>query len=345
MTKKRVLIIYTGGTIGMQNAGQGYRPVDGFADLLARRLEGRTLSPLPDYDLIEFDELLDSANLHPEDWSHIATTIIENAPNYDGFIILHGTDTMAYTASMLSFMLQGLNKPVIVTGAQIPLIELRNDAFSNVVTSLILAGNYHIPEVCLYFNGRLLRGNRARKLKSTGFDAFDSPNFPHLGEVGINIDIRQDLVLPERATADFHQAGFQPDALAVVRMYPGICADMVKAMTASPRLKAIIIQSYGVGNPPDKNRDLIDFLEEAHTRGIVVVNVSQCIVGAVDQGVYATGSAFSRIGVVPGGDMTLEAAFTKLHYLISKGLSPQEIRKEVRLPYCGECCQLSAEET
>ncbi|WP_419799672.1 MAG: asparaginase [Terasakiella sp.] len=336
MKKPRILIVYTGGTIGMRHTDHGYEPVEGFADLLTRRLEGRTLTPLPDYDLIEFDNLIDSANLHPTDWTKIAGTIIAHKDRYDGFVILHGTDTMAYTASALSFILLGLNKPVIVTGAQIPLIELRNDAFPNVVTSLMLAADYDIPEVCLYFNGRIMRGNRCRKLKSAGFDAFDTPNFPWLGTVGINIDIRSELLLKKK-TPDFHQKEFQANSVAMLQLYPGIDARMFRGMLDSEDLKALIILSYGVGNPPNNNKGLIDFLAEAHAKGLVVLNVSQCIEGSVHQGAYATGETFNQIGVVPALDLTLEAAFTKLHFLISKGCTSELIRRELLVPYCGEC--------
>ncbi|NVK18413.1 MAG: asparaginase [Methylocystaceae bacterium] len=336
MDKKRILIVYTGGTIGMRRSPQGYVPVDGFADLLSKRLEGRTLTPLPDYDLIEYDRLIDSANVHPEDWSTIAQTILSCKDDYDGFVILHGTDTMAYTASALSFMLLGLNKPVIFTGAQIPLIELRNDAFTNVVTSLILAADYDLSEVCIYFNGRLLRGNRARKLKSTGFDAFDTPNLPWLGTVGIHIDINEHLVL-QKTAANFHDKDFSPQAVAMMHLYPGMDANMFRAMLGHADLKALILMSYGVGNPPDSNKSLIDFLSDAGDKGIALVNVSQCIVGKVTQGAYAAADRLNQLGVIPGADLTLEAAFTKLHFLVSRGCSTDTIKHELLVPYCGEC--------
>lgn len=336
MSDKRILIVYTGGTIGMRKSDRGYQPVEGFADLLSKRLEGRTLTPLPQYDLIEFDTLIDSANVTPADWSKIAACILECRDDYDGFVILHGTDTMAYTASALSFILRGLNKPVIFTGAQIPLIELRNDAFSNVVTSLILAADYSLNEVCIYFNGRIMRGNRSRKLKSAGFDAFSSPNFPWLGKVGIEITLHEALLLGPMAE-NFHQKDFLQHSVAQLQLYPGMDGAMFRAMLQSEELKALIILSYGVGNPPDSNQSLIRFLEEASAQGIVVVNVSQCVQGRVVQGAYASGDAFNRLGVVPATDLTLEAAFTKLHYLISQGLQAEEIRTQLRVPYCGEC--------
>ncbi|WP_028880052.1 asparaginase [Terasakiella pusilla] len=336
MSDKRILIVYTGGTIGMRKSDRGYQPVEGFADLLAKRLEGRTLTPLPQYDLIEFETLIDSANVTPADWSKIAACILKRKDSYDGFVILHGTDTMAYTASALSFILMGLNKPVIFTGAQIPLIELRNDAFSNVVTSLILAADYSLNEVCIYFNGRIMRGNRSRKLKSAGFDAFNSPNFPWLGTVGIDITLHEGLLLGPMME-NFHQNDFLQHSVAQLQLYPGMDGAMFRAMLQSENLKALIILSYGVGNPPDSNQSLIQFLEEASAQGIVVVNVSQCVQGRVVQGAYASGDAFNRLGVVPATDLTLEAAFTKLHYLISQGRATEDIRAQLRVPYCGEC--------
>jgi L-asparaginase len=337
MTKKRILIIYAGGTIGMQNSEHGYVPVNGFADLLEKRLQGRSLTPLPHFDLIELPDLIDSANIHPSDWTRLAKTVQENWGKYDGFVILHGTDTMSYTASALSFIMQNLSKPVILTGAQIPLIELRNDAFHNIVTSLMLAADYHIPEVCIYFNGRILRGNRSRKLKSTGFDAFDTPNFPRLGSVGINIELNTDLLLSRSKDGKFHLQPFEAHSVAIMQMYPGLDAKMFNGVIKSDELKAIVVLSYGVGNPPDKNKELIKLFADAYDKGIVVVNVSQCIEGAVSQGAYATGSTLNRVGVIPGGDMTLEAAFAKLHYMISLKLTPDEIRQDFLTPYCGEC--------
>jgi len=336
MPKSRILIVYTGGTIGMRTSDRGYEPVDGFADLLSRRLQGRTLTPLPDYDLIELETLIDSANVSPGDWRMMADIIIKHHAKYDGFVILHGTDTMAYSASALSFLLLGLNKPVIFTGAQIPLIELRNDAFSNIVTSLILAAKPEIREVCVYFNGRIMRGNRCRKLKSNGFDAFDTPNYSWLGTVGINIDINDSLLMPA-INAEFHDKPFEDNAVSMFKLYPGIDGQVFRGLLDVSELKALIVLSYGVGNPPNSNKSLIDFLSDAINKGVVVVNVSQCIEGSVHQGSYETGHTFNKIGVVPGKDLTLEAAFTKLHFLISRGYGPEDIGRELLVPYCGEC--------
>lgn len=333
--KRRVLILHTGGTIGMRASDNGYVPAAGFAQLLAQRLDSRAAGQLPDYDLVELEPLIDSANLMPADWRHIGRQLVDHWAQYDGFVVLHGTDTLAYTASMLSFMLRGADKPVIVTGSQIPLAELRNDALDNLLTSLILAGNYRIPEVCVCFNGRLLRGNRSTKLKSAGFDAFDSPNFPWLGQVGIHIELQHTLLLAP-GVRDFRVPAFDPDAVVVLQTYPGLSARVVNAVLDSSSVRGLVLQTYGVGNPPDANRPLIAALERASSRGVTVVNITQCAQGGVSQGAYATGATLNRIGVVPGSDLTLEAAFAKLHFLIGSGLSPDEVRRDIQRPLCGE---------
>lgn len=333
--KKRVLIIYTGGTIGMKASSDGYVPMAGFDQLLQDSLNSRATTQLPDYEVLEFEQLIDSSNLQPANWSQIASEIMLRWADYDGFIVLHGTDTMAYTASALSFMLQGLNKPVIMTGSQIPLSELRNDALDNIVTALMLAGNYNIPEVCVYFNGRLLRGNRSYKMKASGFDAFDSPNFPWLGQVGIHIDLHENLLL-EPGKPKFDIPEFNPQAVCVLPIYPGVSAHVVDALLDHDDVKGLILQSYGVGNPPDADQGFMNSLQQASERGIVVLNVSQCLQGQVNQGAYATGSALNRIGVVSGSDITLEAAFGKLHFLLSHHLPAEQVRTEMRRPFCGE---------
>ncbi|MEH6629078.1 MAG: asparaginase [Motiliproteus sp.] len=333
--KKRILILYTGGTIGMEPSEQGYVPVAGFDRLLQKLLRSRAAQQLPDYEVLEFDNLIDSANLVPADWTLIATKIEQHWADYDGFIVLHGTDTMAYTASALSFMLKGTDKPVILTGSQIPLAELRNDALDNLVTALFLAGNYPIPEVCIYFNGRLLRGNRSCKLKSMGFDAFDSPNFPWLGQVGIHIDLHENLLL-EKSDPEFYIREFNPSAVCIMPIYPGIPARILDRVLDQHDVRGLILQSYGVGNPPDANQKFISTLEQASARGVVVLNITQCLQGPVNQGAYATGATLNRIGVVPGSDLTLEAAFAKMHFLISQNLESDSIRSELQHSLCGE---------
>ncbi|MEH6578526.1 MAG: asparaginase [Amphritea sp.] len=333
--KRRILIIYTGGTIGMQPSEQGYVPMAGFHDLVVQQFGADTVDQLPSFDMVECNQLIDSANLVPADWTRLGKRLANYWQDYDGFVVLHGTDTMAYTASALSFMLQEMDKPVILTGSQIPLVELRNDALDNLITALILAGNYDIPEVCIYFNGRLLRGNRSSKLKSSGFDAFDSPNFPHLGQVGIHIELQRNLLLETQQPA-LRIPEFDPEAVVMMQTYPGMSVRGLEALLENPSVKGLILQTYGTGNPPDANKALIDALEQASNRGVAVLNITQCPQGSVSQGAYATGATLNRIGVIPGGDMTLEAAFTKMHFLVSQQLSVDAVREALRRPLCGE---------
>lgn len=221
--KRRVLIIYTGGTIGMKRSEHGYVPMAGFRELLAAQLKTEDAAQLPDYQLTEFGELIDSANLNPLDWTRMGKLIAQHWSEFDGFILLHGTDTLAYTASALSFMFQGIDKPVIITGSQIPLAEIRNDALENLLTTLIIEGSYQVAGVSVYFNGRLLRGNRCVKMNSASFDAFDSPNFPRLGQVGMRIEIDQKLLL-STSELRIRVPQFVPEAVVVMPVYPGISA-------------------------------------------------------------------------------------------------------------------------
>ncbi|GGO86976.1 L-asparaginase 1 [Marinobacterium nitratireducens] len=333
---RRILILYTGGTIGMLPSAEGYVPMPGFHDRLLQQLDSRATAQLPDYDLLEFDDLIDSANLVPDDWRRIGRCLAKHWQRYDGFVILHGTDTLAYTASALSFMLQQLDKPVILTGSQIPLAELRNDALDNLITALLLAGNRPIPEVCVLFNGRLLRGNRSRKVRSDGLDAFDSPNFPWLGRVGIDIELQTSLLLPA-GEPKLEAPVFDPNAVALLPVYPGIPARTLAGILDHSAIRGLILQTYGVGNPPDANRELMDTLAQACDRGIAVLNITQCDRGAVIQGAYATGAALNRIGVVAGRDITPEAAFAKLQVLIARGYEGEALRQALDSSLCGEC--------
>ncbi len=333
--KSKVLIIHTGGTIGMHPSDQGYVPVAGFDELLQQKLSKQAQQNLPHFEILEFAQLIDSSNIQPSDWTRLGRTLMAHYDDYHGFVVLHGTDTMAYTASALSFILQGLDKPVILTGSQIPLIEPRNDALDNLVTALILAGNYPVPEVCIYFNGRLLRGNRACKLRATGFDAFDTPNCPWLGQAGIHIELQEHLLL-ERGAPNFTAPDFDPGAVSLLHLYPGMPGRIAAQLLEDHQLKGLLIRSFGVGNPPDGNRELMAALKQASLRGQVVINLTQCLQGKVSQGAYATGAKLNDIGVVPGSDLTVEAAFTKLHFLIASGHTPQRVRELMQTPTCGE---------
>ena len=329
----RILILHTGGTIGMTSSPHGYQPATDFPELLHQRLDP---FGLPAFDVLALDRLIDSADLNPADWTSIVDQLLLHWEHYRGFVLLHGTDTMAYTASALSFMLQGCNKPVIVTGSQVPLNAVRTDATNNLVNSLLMATRQDISEVCICFHGRLLRGNRSVKVNSTGFDAFDSPDLPWLGEAGVHIRISEGLLLSS-GMPGFRKLTFDPAAVAVLPVYPGLQVSAVDALLRTPGLKGMILSSYGVGNVPQGNTALMTTLQQAVERGIVIVNASQCLSGGVYQETYASGSILSRIGVTSANDMTLEATFAKLHYLIACGESVTEIRRLMPLPLRGEC--------
>lgn len=334
MTRKRVYIAYTGGTIGMVRSRSGYFPKPGsLQKQLARMPELRERS-MPAYTIHEYQPLLDSSNMTPRDWVKIAYDIAANYDRYDGFIVLHGTDTMAYTASALPFMLSGLRKPVIITGSQIPLVEIRNDARENVITSLMLAANYAIPEVCLYFGGKLLRGCRATKVSADGFAAFDSPNFLPLGTVGIDIEINWDLVRKPRARRLVVQEVERP-VVSALRLFPGISPELVRNVLRPP-LQGLVLETYGVGNGPDQDKAFIAALAEATKRGVVIVDCTQCLEGTVDLTEYATGAALAAAGVISGFDMTAEAALAKLYYLFSRGLAPGRVKVEMQRDLRGE---------
>ncbi len=334
--KKRVYIIYTGGTIGMQRTADGYAPAPGYLAAQLAAMPELHDPIMPAYDIHEYDPLLDSANMTPDDWLKIAQDIAAHYDAYDGFIVLHGTDTMAYTASALPFMLQGLAKPVILTGSQLPLCEVRNDARENLITVMLIAANYIIPEVCLYFGNKLLRGCRAVKINAVDFEAFDSPNYPPLGTVGIHININWAHILPPPAahiplTVQPLRAG----QVAVLRLFPGIATDIIAYSLRAP-LRGLILETYGVGNGPTDNRAFMEALADAVRRGMVIVDCTQCLKGTVDLEGYATGSALARIGVLSGFDMTVEAALAKLFYLFSREEDVAVIKQQVQVNLRGE---------
>lgn len=288
---------------------------------------------MPEFTINEYQPLIDSSNMSPADWQHIANDIQQHYDDYDGFVVLHGTDTMAYTSSALSFMLENLSKPVIVTGSQIPLSQLRSDGQENLLNSLYIAANYPINEVGLYFNNKLFRGNRSIKAYADGFNAFDSPNLPPLLEAGINIKLIEGKI-SEPVSLPLKLAQITPQPIGVVHLYPGISVELIKNIIKQP-VKALIIRSYGVGNAP-QNQAMLDCLKQANDDGIVIVNCSQCIKGTVNMKGYATGNALSKIGVISGNDMTLEATLTKLHYLLSKEYSHDKICQLLEVSLRGE---------
>lgn len=290
--------------------------------------------PLPEVELVEFEPLLDSSDMQPGDWQRVADALAARLPDAAGAVVLHGTDTMAYTASALSFMLAGLDRPVVLTGSQIPLTEVRSDARENLVTALLLAASPGLHEVCIYLNGRLLRGNRATKVSSQGFDAFESPNLPPLAEVGVEVRWRDELLRPP-AAPPLEALRLQPVPVVALRLFPGITAAVLRQVLGDP-VRGMVLETYGSGNAPTRDASLLAALAEASARGVVIVNVSQCLRGAVRMDAYAAGRGLLEAGVVSGGDMTAEAALTKLTVLLSQGQGPAAVASAMARDLAGE---------
>jgi L-asparaginase len=344
---KRLYVAYTGGTIGMSRTPDGYAPAPGFLAAQMAAMPELADPRMPAYDIHEYDPLLDSSNMRPADWVRIGQDIVAHYDAFDGFLVLHGTDTMAYTASALPFFLQGLRKPVIVTGSQIPLCEIRNDARANLITSMLIAAEYPVPEVCLYFGGKLLRGCRAVKVDADGLDAFDSPKYPPLGVAGVEIQI--DPACTHALSASRREPSgrvAEPSAVSLAapraeatvgafRLFPGVSPDLLRNVLQPP-LQGMVLEAYGVGNGPDRDAALLAALAEAAARGVVIVAITQCLRGAVHLGEYAAGSALAHAGVISGSDMTAEAALGKLFYLFSQGYSPETVAAKMAQDLCGE---------
>src|SRR2546430_2249997 len=319
----------------MRHTRDGYSPEPGYLQQQLDAMPELRDDSMPLVSINEYAPLLDSSNMTPREWVWIAQDIARHYDDYDGFVVLHGTDTMAYTASALPFMLHGLGKPVLITGSQIPLCEVRNDARENLITSLLIAAKYDIAEVCLYFGGKLLRGCRAVKVSASGFAAFDSPNVPPLGTVGIDIEIAWDLVRKPRRRQTLRVDDFGSAVVSALRLFPGISPELVRNVLRPP-LQGLVLEAYGVGNGPENDRDFIAALAEATSRGVVIVDCTQCLEGSVDLGEYATGSALARAGVISGYDMTAEAALAKLYYLLSRVGSPERGKREMQRDMRGE---------
>ncbi|RTE87272.1 MULTISPECIES: asparaginase [Gammaproteobacteria] len=331
--RKKIYIAYTGGTIGMMRSEQGYVPAPGFLEQSLKGMPEFYRPEMPEFELCEYDPLMDSSDMSPRDWQRIASDIESKYDDYDGFVVLHGTDTMAYTASALSFMFENLNKPVIVTGSQIPLAALRSDGQVNLLNSLYIAAHYPIPEVGLFFNHYLFRGNRATKADADGFDAFASPNFPALIEAGIDIELVAGKI-QESNGEKLRVQQVTAQEIGVVTLYPGMSSTIIDSLINQP-VKALIIKSFGVGNAPHKG-PLIEAIGRAVDANIPVINITQCFKGTVNMSGYATGNALADMGVLSGEDLTVEAALTKLHYLLSKGISDKQLAFEFARNLRGE---------
>ncbi len=315
--RANVLIIYTGGTFGMTRDDRGVLVPFDFASIVEHLPTIRHLGL--NFTVFSFEQPIDSSNIHPEHWRLIGKIIFDHYASHDGFVILHGTDTMAYTASALSFMLPGLGKPVILTGAQLPLIDPRSDARENLITALEIAaakkeGSPIVPEVCIYFDYELLRGNRAKKVESMQFDAFDSGNYPPLAKAGVKIDYNYAVIRKPGDQPLQLQDTFNTD-IAIIKLFPGISQASIKAVLQTPGLKAVILETYGSGNAPTLPW-LLECLRSAIDQGILIVNVSQCPGGMVIQGRYETSKELQHLGVISGSDMTTEAAITKLMVIL-----------------------------
>jgi L-asparaginase type I len=343
----RVLVLNTGGTIGMREGPRGFAPSAGaLEEEILRRpslsdpAEPRfTTARFEDgtrvrYDVIEYDPLLDSANLDLSHWARFARDLGEHYDAYDGFVVLHGTDTMSYTASALSFLFENLAKPVVLTGSQLPLARVRSDGMDNLLTALWVAGRSRLPEVMLAFHHRVLRGNRSTKRDASGFDAFASPNHPPLAEAGVAIRVHREDALPVPSAPFRVTTGLSPH-VAALRIYPGITREIMENFLRPP-LEGLVLETYGTGNAPDARRDLLEVIEAATARGVVVLNVTQCSKGTVNTA-YQAGRALSEAGVLSGADLTPEAALTKLCWLLARPeLSRDDLRRLVTTPQRGE---------
>ena len=331
--KKQVCIIYTGGTIGMMPTENGYAPNPAAFPEMLEKIHDINLPGFPTYEVICLSKLFDSSDITFREWCEIGRLIKREYDNYDGFVILHGTDTMAYTASAMSFILEGLDKAVVFTGSQIPLCRMRSDGIDNLVTSILVAASGEVREVCLYFGGCLMRGNRVSKVSADGLEAFSSPNYPRLAEIGTSIVYRHKF-LRTGGGEPFNLCELSPVSIAVVKVFPGMMPTIFDAIVDSGA-KAIVVEGFGAGNIP-RGENFLPFLERARGMGVVIVVTSQCTSGSVLLGAYAASSQLKAAGAVSGLDMTTEAAVAKLYYLFSKYSDIETIKTLMECDLRGE---------
>lgn len=335
----RILVIYTGGTIGMTESNLNtLKPFD-FSHLMENVPKLARLG----YDIshVEFNPAIDSSNMNPTYWALIARYVAQNYDDFDGFVVLHGTDTMAYTASALSFMLGNLRKPVVLTGSQLPIGEIREDGTENLITALQIAaartpsGDPQLQEVAISFGRYLLRGNRSVKTSSTNFGAFRSPNYPPLAQMDLHIEFNHDYLWRTSADGPLDLFFNMDSSVCSLFLYPGISQEHVSAVLEEPGVKGIVLRTFGAGNAPTQPW-FLDAVKKACAQGKVLVNITQCLAGGVEQKRYATGDALAQAGVVSGFDMTGEAALTKLMHLFGRGLSAAEVSSYMTHSLCGE---------
>lgn len=335
-----VLLIYTGGTIGMiENPETGALEAFNFDQLQENVPELKRFNyRISSY---QFTPPIDSSDMEPALWAKLVKIIDYNYEHFDGFVILHGTDTMAYTASALSFMLENLSKPVILTGSQLPIGVLRTDGKENLITSIEIAaakypdGTAIVPEVCIFFENHLLRGNRTTKINAENFNAFRSYNYPTLATAGIHIKYAYDKIRKVNSNLPMHPHYVFDSNVLVFTIFPGIQESLVRTIFNTPGLKAVVLKTYGSGNAPQKPW-FIKLLSEATKKGIVIVNISQCQTGMVEMGRYETGLHLLDAGVISGYDATVECVLTKLMFLLGHDLPPEDIRKEMEHSLAGE---------